>query len=108
VSLSSCARCWDTPCECGEAGYMLVRHEKLRLLNSKAFERIQTALQDLLNTKMADAEANEDKDYRLPADAEPKGDEQGHDGDGERGPAHGLGADSSKHDDGTAQQDKRE
>jgi hypothetical protein len=42
----------------------LLRHKNVSRLTAKAFERVETSMRDFLNTKMADAEANEDKDFK--------------------------------------------
>ena len=44
MSFSDCPLCWDTPCECGHYGYVVVRDAALAGLPAEEFQRIKRAL----------------------------------------------------------------
>lgn len=52
MSLSSCPDCWDTPCQCGRQGYVVVYLHEYRgyfkALGLEERERIRKALADRL------------------------------------------------------------
>lgn len=57
MSLSDCEKCWDTPCECGNYGYMVVRakpenYKRLQDLPREEFDRLRTFLAHILNAAL--------------------------------------------------------
>lgn len=57
MSMTDCAKCWETPCVCGNDGYLAVYPNKIRLLRTAPYEarrKMKQALVDLLD-QMLDA-----------------------------------------------------
>ena len=57
MALSDCHRCWDTPCECGEHGYMVIRasqenYKRLQDMPREQFEKLREHLAAILNAAL--------------------------------------------------------
>lgn len=79
MSLSDCAMCWDTPCSCGESGYLSIYPQKdhgqrLRSLSyperMRIREQLRARLEELLPDLPPPAEAVEPP---LPTELNPYG-----------------------------------
>lgn len=57
MALSDCEKCWDTPCECGNYGYMVIRtkpenYKRLQDLPREEFDKLRAFLGHILNAAL--------------------------------------------------------
>src|SRR6476661_5482242 len=58
MSLSDCEKCWDTPCECGNYVYMVLRtstpeeYKRLQELPRETFDKLKTFLQTIMQAAL--------------------------------------------------------
>ena len=46
MSFSDCAKCWDTPCNCGNEGYVVIYDKRLREMSREDFHACRKHLDE--------------------------------------------------------------